>query len=80
MFADMKSMVMKAWHEHYALLAIKLYESEKCSRSYPRGGEESRSDHSQSLSGASGAFFLHPSRRQWLNARGICLSTGRSGA
>lgn len=22
MFADMKSMVMKAWHEHYALLAI----------------------------------------------------------
>ncbi len=56
MFADMKSMVMKAWHEHYALLAINCMNLESAHASYPRGGEESRSDHSQSLSGASGAF------------------------
>ena len=56
MFADMKSMVMKAWHEHYALLAINCMNLESAHAAI-RVAEKNRApNHSQSLSGASGAF------------------------
>lgn len=41
MFADMKSMVMKAWHEHYALLAIN-YMNLESARAAIRVAEKNR--------------------------------------
>lgn len=55
MFADMKSMVMKAWHEHYALLAINYMNLEVLAQ-LSAWRRRIALNHSQSLSGASGAF------------------------
>lgn len=65
MFADMKSMVMKAWHEHYALLAIN-YMNLESARAAIRVAEKNRAQSfSISIRGI-WRIFLHPSRRQWL--------------
>ena len=55
MFADMKSMVIKAWRERYALLAINCMNLESA-RAAVRVAEKHRADYSQPVSGASVAL------------------------
>ena len=79
MFADMKSMVMKAWHEHYALRGDQLYESGKCAAIRVAEKIALRS-FSISIRGI-WRIFQHPSRHGGeFKTLAICLSTGRSGA
>lgn len=65
MFADMKSMVMKAWHEHYALLAINCMNL-KVLTQLVRVAEKNRAPIILNLYQGIWRIFLHPSRRQWL--------------
>ena len=65
MFADMKSMVMKAWHEHYALLAINCMNLESAHAAI-RVAEKNRAPIILNLYQGHLRIFLHPSRRQWL--------------
>lgn len=65
MFADMKSMVMKAWHEHYALLAINCMNLESAHAAI-RVAEKNRAPIILNLYQGIWRIFLHPSRRQWL--------------
>ncbi|STF51256.1 fructose-bisphosphate aldolase class-II [Escherichia coli] len=65
MFADMKSMVMKAWHEHYALLAINCMNLESAHAAI-RVAEKNRAPIILNLYQGIWRIFQHPSRRQWL--------------
>lgn len=65
MFADMKSMVMKAWHEHYALLAINYMNLKVLAQLSAWRRRIALQSFSISIRGI-WRIFLHPSRRQWL--------------
>ncbi|VDZ52726.1 Fructose/tagatose bisphosphate aldolase [Citrobacter freundii] len=56
MFADMKSMVAKAWREQYALLAINCMNLESARAAVRVAEKHPCAHHSESVSGASGAF------------------------
>lgn len=79
MFADMKSMVMKAWHEHYALLAINCMNLESAHAAI-RVAEKNRAPIILNLYQGHLAHFPAPVAAAVVKTLAESASVGRSGA